>query len=296
MTHLGDDLEHAHIFVTSALSDMDLLLSDLRLDRERALKTVISVQSGAKSMKARGISRAATAVIQSYQDHHQQPKIDGRLMALYKLVVQYNDGLNEITEQIQTPEFSAGTSAETLELDELDLEIIDHELAYDQAKATLSELLPLAQNESGVLERLINLDLSINTDLHRELEKEPQVSFESLMPEVTDAALRSARGQGKSVSISYAAENLLIENSQVEQVRGELDRIVERLVKGKIGTPQQRQNAGLSRSGHIDVSAKQGLKGLNISVICEDETIEFTPRNKGARTIFKAQGLQEVGT
>jgi len=296
MTHLGDDLEHARIFVTSALSDMDLLLSDLRLDPKRAVKTVTSVRSGAKTMKARGISRAATAVIQSYQNHHQQPKIDGRLMALYKLVVQYNDGLNEITPQIQTPELSTDTSEETLGLNELDLEIIDHELAYDQAKATLSELLPLAQNESGTLQRLINLDLSINTDLHREPEREPQVSFESLMPEVTDAALRSARGQGKSVSISYAAENLLIENSQVEQVRGELDRIVERLVKGKIGTPQQRQNAGLSRSGHIDVSATQGLKGLNISVICEDETIEFTPRNKGVRTIFKAQGLQEVGT
>ena len=85
MTHLGDDLEDARMFITSALSDMDLLLSDLRLDRERALKTVTSVQNGAKTMKARGISRAATAVIRSYRDHHQQPKIDGRLMALYKL-------------------------------------------------------------------------------------------------------------------------------------------------------------------------------------------------------------------
>lgn len=289
MTHLGDDLEHAHIFVTSALSDMDLLLSDLRLDRERALKTVTSVQNGAKTMKARGISRAATAVIRSYRDHHQQPKIDGRLMALYKLVVQYNDGLNEIAPLVQVPKLSEELG------DASNSQATDHKLAYAQAKTTLSELLPLAQNESQALQRLMDLDLSINPNLDSEPQRATQVSFESLMPDITDAALRSARGQGKSVSISYAADNLLIENSQVNQVRGELDRIVERLVKGKIGTPQQRQNAGLSRSGHIDVSAKQSLKGLNISVLCEGETIEFTPRNRGEKTIFKTQGLQEVG-
>ena len=105
----------------------------------------------------------------------------------------------------------------------------------------------------------------------------PLVSFESLMPDITDAALRSARGQGKSVSISYAADNLLIEKSQVDQVQGELDRIVKRLVRGKINTPEHRQNAGLSRSGHIDISAKQSLTGLTISVICDGDTIELDP-------------------
>ena len=122
----------------------------------------------------------------------------------------------------------------------------------------------------------------------------PQISFESLMPQVTDTALRSARGQGKSVSISYAAENLFIENSQVEQVRDELDRIVDRLLKGKIGTPEQRQNAGLPRSGHIDVSAKDGPSGLNISVLCEGEIVDLKPFN--SRAINTGKGFQEVGT
>ena len=118
-----------------------------------------------------------------------------------------------------------------------------------------------------------------------------QVSFESLMPDITDAALRNARGQGKSISISYAADQLLIEDSQAEEVRTELDKIVERLVRNKIATPQQRQKDGLPRSGHIDVSAQQGPNGLNISVLCEGETIclEQTPN-------LSAAHLQEVGT
>ena len=155
---------------------------------------------------------------------------------------------------------------------------------------TLTELLPIAGQHAPTLQHLMTIDVT------EKPEAVPQVSFESLMPEVTDTALRNARGQGKSVSISYAAENLFIENNQVDQVRDELDRIVQRFVKGKIGTPEQRKNAGLPRSGHIDVSAKHGSKGLNISVLCEGETIDFTPARTKSKTIFKPQNLQEVGT
>jgi len=37
MTHLGDDLDSARKFVTSGISDMDLLLTDVRLDQKRAV-------------------------------------------------------------------------------------------------------------------------------------------------------------------------------------------------------------------------------------------------------------------
>jgi len=277
MTPPGDDLEQARIFVTSALSDMDKLLSDLRLDKDRAVKTVKDIQTGAKNMKARGIYRAAQTVIESYQSHSQQPKIDGRLMALYKLVIQYSDGLNEIA-----PIIAAIPAAQSrIEIPKTHID--DN---YNAAKDTLTELLPLAGGELAALDRLLNLNLRL------EPESSEQVSFESLMPDVTDTALRNARGQGKSVSISYAAENLFLDNSQVEQVRDELDRIVERLVRRKIGTPDQRQIAGLSRSGHIDISATQGSEGLDISVLCEGETVHLTPG-----TIRSEDKLiQEVGT
>ena len=278
MTHLGDDLDNARTFVTSAISDMDLFLTDVRLDHKRAIDILSALKAEAKSMKARGIGNAAKAVIEGYQNQHQQPKIDGRLMALYKLVVQYSDGLDEIA-PIVTP-----FSEPIMETNDRTAE------HYKIAKMTLTELLPIAGQHAPTLQHLMTIDVT------EKPEAVPQVSFESLMPEVTDTALRNARGQGKSVSISYAAENLFIENSQVDQVRDELDRIVQRFVKGKIGTPEQRKNAGLPRSGHTDVSAKHGSKGLNISVLCEGETIDFTPARTKSKTIFKPQNLQEVGT
>jgi len=278
MTPLGDDLQQARIFVTSTMSDMDLLLSDLRLDKDRAITTLIRIQTQAKHMQARGIYRAAKVVIESYQDQHKQPKIDGRLMALYKLIVQYSDGLNEIAPIM-----------ESKPQDQVPPQIkINAQQAYDSAHANLSELLPLAGEHREALESLMHLNLnpaSVSV---------PQISFESFMPDITDAALRQARGQGKSVSISYAAENLFIEDSQVEQVRQELGHIVERLVRGKIGTPDQRYNAGLPRSGHIDISAAQGPEGLNISVLCEGETVYVTPPR--SKTALSAKQLQEVGT
>lgn len=275
VTHFGDDLEHVSAFAAATLADMDMLLSDLRLDSTRAIKVLLNIQIEARKMHARAIYRAAHAVVESYQNQHKQPKIDGRLMVLYKLVVQYNAGVDEIMPVI-SPELSPDISSQANVT----------QANYDKAKATLIELLPLANSHKASLQRLMTLNQA-------PLEyKEPQVSFESLMPEVTDAALRKARGQGKSVSISYAAEHLLIENSQVEQVRAELDHIVERLVQNKISTPEHRQNAGLPRSGHIDVSAEQGPNGLNISILCEGETVRLKPHSNNSN---KAH-IQEVGT
>lgn len=275
MTSLGDDLEQARIFSTSALADMDKLLSDFRLDTARATKTLLNIQIEAKKMQARGIYRAAHSVVESYQNSHKQPKIDGRLMALYKLVAQYSAGLDEIA-----PIMNSDTEAASPELS------LAPQVTYNKAKKTLTELLPFAKSHKLSLQRLMNLNL--DAPAHTT----PQISFESLMPEITDTALRNARGQGKSVSISYAAEHLYLEDSQVEQIRIELDKIVERLVRNKIATPEQRQNAGLPRSGHIDVSAERSAKGLDISVLCEGETIRFQPQQKPVMTA----PMQEVGT
>ena len=276
VTHLGDDLEQAQAFALSALADMDMLLSDLRLDSTRAIKALLNIQIEARKMQARGIYRAAHSVVESYQNQHKQPKTDGRLMVLYKLVVQYNAGVNEIMTPIEVPIKNTAP--------------ISLQASYKKAKSTLTDLLPFAQNQKSALERLMNLKMDASSKTQENTTQ--HVSFESLMPEVTDAALRKARGQGKSVSISYAAEHFFIEDSQVEQVRTQLDKIVERFVNNKIATPTQRQNAGLPRSGHIDVSAQQGPHGLNISILCEGETVRLKPHSMNS----EAAHIREVGT
>lgn len=275
MTSKGDDLVQARIFMTSAMSDMDLLLSDLRLTPQKAIETLQKVQTEAKTMSARGIFRAAQAVLDGYDNQVPQSTIDGRLMVLYKLIVQYDDGLKEIEPLIEQASNHKTQEVQTEKSKQED---------YAFAKATLTELLPMAGEYSSSLQKLMSIDMGIIPPTA------PMISFESLMPDVTDAALRKARGQGKSVSISYAVENLFIDNEQAGMVRDKLDVIVKNIVATKIGTPDQRQGLGLPRSGHIDISAQEGPSGLNITVLCDGETFDFVPGN------MAEEHLQGVGT
>jgi len=281
MTCLGDDLVKAREFVTNAIPDMDMLLSDLRLNQSKAIETVLRLQVGAKEIQARAIYHATQSVVKSYQNQHDQSKIDGRLMGLYKLIAQYAQGLDEIA-----PLPAAIHSAEQTP------DINTNDVKFERAKATLTELLPFAKDEAPRLSRLMSLNLDQPSALTT------QISFESFMPEVTDKALRDARAQGKSVSISYSAENLLLEGRQAEQIQAELEQIVGRLVRKKIGTPKQRQNEGRPRSGHIDVCAKQGPEGLDISVLCEDETVHILRPTNFIRKVEnkKPISVMEVGT
>jgi len=194
----------ARDFVTWTMKAMDVLLSDARLNVDLAKSTLTDVKRDAKTLHARGISRAAQSVLECYETSGSQPKIDGRLMSLYKLVIQYSEGLAK--------------------------------------------------------------------------KAEPQISFESLMPDVTNSALRAARTQGKSISVSYAADGLSVANSQVESVRGQLEDIVMRLVKTRIASPDKRAAKGLPRGGHIDISAKNTPSGLDISVQCDGETVTLFPK------------------
>jgi len=253
MTNIGDDLIDARDFVNSTISAMDILLSNTRLNVDLA-------QSALKDIRlAKGIARAAQSVLDGYKSGFSQPKIDGRLMALYKLVIQYAEGLNEIAPVVSKEELA--TAQESLETQ------------HATARKTLIPLIKFSGDSAPALERLTGLTVTqpIKT-------AEPQVSFESLMPDVTNSALRAARTQGKSVSVSYAADELSVADSQVEAVRGQLQDIVTRLVRTKIATPNTRIAKGLPRGGHIDISAKETSKGLDISIECAGEIVTLPPK------------------
>lgn len=260
MSPIGDNLTEARDFVTSAMSSMDMLLSDARLNTALTQSTLKDIKTTAKSLQARGIYRAAQSVLDCYKSTCSQPKIDGRLMALYKLIAQYGEGLDEIA-----PIASAVVLG--LQLDALDAR-------YAAARETLIPLIKFAGGTTApALQRLagITMDLPAKT-------KQPQISFESLMPDVTNTALRAARTQGKSVSVSYAADGLAVADSQVDAVRGQLEDIVTQLVRTRIASPNTRAAKGLSRGGHIDISAKETSKGLDISVECDGETVTLFPK------------------
>lgn len=259
MSPIGDNLTEARDFVTSTMSSMDILISDARLNVALAESTLKDIKSAAKPLQARGIYRAAQSVLECYSSAYSQPKIDGRLMALYKLVAQYGAGLDQIAPVITEETLTSRQEARDAR----------HALARD----TLIPLIKFAGNTAPALQRLAGLSLNLPAKA-----KEPQVSFESLMPDVTNSALRAARTQGKSVSVSYAANGLAVADSQVEAVRGQLEDIVTNLVRTRIASPDSRAAKGLPRGGHIDISATETSKGLDISVECDGETLTLFPK------------------
>ena len=245
MTQIGDDLTDARDFVNSTMSSMDILLSDARFNVELTKSTLKDIRLDARTLSAGGISRAAQSVLDCFDSECSQPKIDGRLMALYKLTIQYAEGLDEIAPvaevELIAPQDNIAQPP-----------TLSPDAQFQAARETLIPLIKFSGDTAPALQRLagLKLDLPLKTN-------EPHVSFESLMPDITDSALRAARTQGKSVSVSYAADGLALADSQVEAVRGQLEDIVTRLVRTRIASPNTRLAKGLSRGGHIDISASE---------------------------------------
>jgi len=267
MTNIGDDLIEARDFVNSTIESMDILLSDARFNVELAQATLRDIRLDARTLSAKGIARAAQSVLDCYESGYSQPKIDGRLMALYKLV------LDELTP----------VASEELVSSQQD----NLETQYAKARETLIPLIKFSGNTAPALQRLAGVKVETAAK-----PSTPQVSFESLMPDVTNSALLAARTQGKSVSVSYAADGLTVADSQVEAVRGQLEDIVTRLVRTHIASPNARLAKGLSRGGHIDISAKDTATGLDISVECDGEIVTLFPKTN--ETAPKAETLIDM--
>lgn len=266
MADIGDDLTEARDFMDTTIASMDILLSDARFNESLAISKLQDIRLDARTLSARAIARAAQSVLDSYRSKCAQPKIDGRLMALYKLVAQYAEGLNEIAPIV--PDAKSNQTDGSLAEESL-------EDSYAKARETLIPLIKFSGDKAEALKRLAGVKTQAAAK-----SSEPQVSFESLMPDVTNAALLAARLQGKSVSLSYAADGLSVANSRVEAVREQLEDIVTHFIRTQIALPSHRQSSGLSRAGHIDITACETSSGLDISVACEGEVISLTPQSE----------------
>ena len=264
---MGDNLTEAAQYSTSAMADMDILLADTRLDAQAARPALMRVQNGAKSLSARAIIRASQRVIDGYDNANSQPKIDGRIMALYKLIVQYDRGLAEIMGGEKTQAMPANI---TLPAENIPT---TPKTAPRDAQKTLVSLLPFAGEHRQILERLLELNEPIDVQAQAPI----TLSFESLMADVTNEALRLARTQGKSISLSYAAQGVELSEVQAEATRLALHATISRFISNKIDSPPTRRANGLPRSGHIDVSAQPTMNGMSsepiIVVSCDGESI-----------------------
>lgn len=304
---MGDDLKVAGEFITSAMSQMDNLLTELRLEPEQALPIVTAISVSAKAAHARGIFRAAQRVIESYENGYSQPKIDGRLMSLYKLVVQYHAGWEEIApvEQEQAALSLAPASSAPITVP-APLTTSPFEEKYAAVKATLTELMPFAGQESASLSALMGVshacppaqDLLKPSPLTQERHAQ-LTAFETIMPDLINEALRFARLQGKSVSLSYAAEGLQLSTVELAAAYIRLEEIVTDFINCKIEAPGQRVQKGLPRGGHIDISVTNKAAQTKLSISCEGHSKEIdlrkppTPRPQSANAF---NPYMELGT
>ena len=250
---MGDDLQAARAFVDLCMAHMDALISG-DLSNEDARHLLREIDDHAKPLHARAICRVARQARNDFHFKDGSPKTHGNLLALNKLILQYEAGLVEVENEIQVP---AVKSEKPLE-EQL-------EVAFNKAAKTLQSALGYARpgKERAVLTQLIRFNVA-----DRAIPGE-RVSLETIMPALTDRILREARQQGKSVSLSLAGEGAQLSPAMLDLLEPALSKVGCDLVCQTIDAPEIRRQKGQSRSAHIAMTAQSDEQGLHI-LICVD--------------------------
>ena len=272
---MGDDLTAARRFSERVQADIGGLIkavSAAPVPAPHILSGYLeSVQSAAKSQHARAIYRGAQTVIDAIDVRAPLPVVQGRVLTLNKLAAQYQAGLEEIaahqpargSDNVGPPPFPSPQAAVIAK-------------RFEQARAALLPLMEFAQPgaEAEPLKRLANFtqeELAQSCaapaaqDHHTEMLAPPpialtssppvDVDFETLMPHFTSHALQTARQTKKTVSVSYAAEDVRLCPAQAQALQPVLEHIAQTLVTGVMERPETRQARGESGAGHIAITA-----------------------------------------
>jgi len=93
---MGDNLKAASRFVSQSISSLDHITAVSPLPQEHILDSLAKVQRGAKTMRARAIYRAAQAAVDVVHKGQADDKLHSELGVVRSLVLQYQNGLNEI--------------------------------------------------------------------------------------------------------------------------------------------------------------------------------------------------------
>ena len=246
---MGDNLEAAREFVSRCTHDISRLISG-KIDAVEAADILGSIETAAGEVNARAISRIARQTREELNFKWTEPAQSGNLLALNKLVTQYEAGLSEVesTNRVKDDETRHSDQA-----------------AFDLAAANLTGLLKYSQSapERRALEGLIRfgggkLPLAPEFDL-----------LDNVTANITDGILRSARQSEKSVSISTACDNVRLTKDQLSKLETMLVMMGQELVRDSVDTPDVRASRGQSRSAHIALTATQQDDKVHILIACE---------------------------
>ena len=147
---MGDDLTAARRFCDSVRSDMSALMEGVCAQpcaaEDVLLGSLVRIQSGAKRLHARAIFRAAQTVVNAVNDSAPLPTVQGRILSLNKLVVQYEGGLDDIAPRPANAEHDIQEPVDSpLVFADAEPPMPDIEARFRAARAALLPLMSFAQ-------------------------------------------------------------------------------------------------------------------------------------------------------
>jgi|GEM_PF-3127837 len=99
------------------------------------------------------------------------------------------------------------------------------------------------------------------------------LSFENILPSVTNSILTDARQLGKNVSVSYLDNDMQIPDAHVEPLKTSLKELGRYLVRECLETPTVRSLRGQSSVGQISITAQSNAQSLEITLTCQGTEI-----------------------
>ena len=313
---MGDDLTAARRFCDTVRSDISSLMDGVSAQpcasSDALIDSLDNIQSGAKLIHARGIYSAAQRVVNSLAEQASLPKVQGRILSLNKLIFQYEAGLDDIAPR---PANLNDTGAPELE-DEFAGErpvvyavteppMPDIDARYRAARAVLAPLMAFAQqgHDRDALVKLAKFSddelpvvaIAPADSVAPEIRSNTFLNFDILMPEFVSRALHEARQTDKTVSVSYAADDVNFDARHLSVLQTLFGHIAKTFVQTVLERPDVRRKRGLSGAGHIALTAVQDFETLTVSIECPGRPIaikEFFQFNKTSPSPCVLDGLK----
>ncbi len=248
---MGDDLKKARAFVRDSKTTLAGIMAGAdTLSSERIAAHLANIQSSAEANHALAIGRVAVQAQKDYQSSRSIEKRQGNLLALNKLVLQYEAGLNELT---------ADQSVDTSDSTQRDL------TALTSARANLKSVMSHARpgREKRILTRLVKIS-KIGESRDGSLPV-----LETMMPGLTNDILRLARQNGKQVSVSFSMDDIQLSEEVYNHVAECLTAAGKSFIEQVAENPDLRQSKGQSQSAQLAITACQDNGLFHILMTCQ---------------------------
>lgn len=269
----GDNLKAAKAFsglcdvTLSRLVESESYIVTKNEEKIYVVSALDTIKTEAGHMRAKAISRAAQTAIDGVQNLRDTKNQVRNLRDLMHLVRQYQSGLEEILPQNQISQAGQPNGNAINE--------------FETARRTLRSVIKHAgaDRDIAALSRLA--DWRPHQPEH--------ITFDQLMPGLSEEILRSARACEKTVSVSYAADDIILSPRLFHNLSEDLTQIGTWLVQTAVEPPATRLAQGLGQSSHIAITARKNAARLDILLSCDGKLTNFADLGMPVLTLDRTE-------